>query len=46
MTIQKRTFLNPTRSNGSVISTGKPVLIQVSKFQIWRTILCAQGQKG
>jgi hypothetical protein len=25
---------------------GKPVYIQVSKPHIWRTIVCAQGQKG
>jgi hypothetical protein len=27
-------------------STGKPVFIQAPKNQIWRTIMCAQGQKG
>jgi hypothetical protein len=46
MTVQKRTFLNPTRSNGAMTSSGKPIMIQVNKSQIWRTILCAQGQKG
>jgi hypothetical protein len=32
---------NPVRGSFS-----KPVYIQLPKAQIWRTILCAQGQKG
>jgi hypothetical protein len=45
MATQNHTFSNLTRPNGAT-QTGKPVLIQVHKSQLWRTILCAQGQKG
>jgi len=45
MTTQNHTFSNLTRPRDAA-SHGKPVLIQVHKSQIWRTILCAQGQKG